>query len=90
MSGVRKSERGESRLEAQHVAYKLRKLIVKELLSDFGTKNNTMPEWLIEEERKRVLDLCQGINNLYKDLFGKEITWKISRLRYLTAQSSTA
>jgi hypothetical protein len=32
MSGVRKSERGESRLEAQHVAYKIRKLIVKELL----------------------------------------------------------
>lgn len=90
MSGVRKSERGESRLEAQHVAYKIRKLIVKELLSDFGTKNNTMPEWLIEEERKRVLDLCQGINNLYTDLFGKEITWKISRLRYLTAQSSQA
>ena len=62
MSGVRKSERGESRLEAQHVAYKIRKLIVKELLSDFGTKNNTMPEWLIEEERKLVLDLCQGIS----------------------------
>lgn len=56
MSGVRKSERGESRLESQHQAYKVRKLIVKELLSDFGTKNNTMPTWLIEEERKRVLE----------------------------------
>ena len=62
MSGVRKSERGESRLEAQHQAYKVRKLIVKELLSDFGTKNNTMPSWLIEEERKRVLELVQGIS----------------------------
>jgi len=62
MSGVRKSERGESRLEAQHVAYKLRKMIVKELLTDFGTKNNTMPEWLIEEERKRVLNLVQSIS----------------------------
>ena len=62
MSGVRKSERGESRLEAQHLAYKIRKLIVKELLNDFGTKNNTMPEWLIQEERIRVLNLVQGIS----------------------------
>lgn len=62
MSGVRKSERGESRLEAQHQAYKIRRLIVKELLSDFGTKNNTMPDWLITEERKRVLELVQGIS----------------------------
>ena len=62
MSGVPKSERGESRLESQHLAYKIRKLIVKELLNDFGTKENTMPVWLIEEERKRVLDLTQGIS----------------------------
>lgn len=62
MSGVRKSERGESRLEAQHIAYKLRKMIVMELMNDFGTKNNKMPEWLIEEERKRILNLCQGIS----------------------------
>ena len=47
MSGVPKSERGESRLESQHLAYKIRKLIVKELLNDFGTKENTMPAWLI-------------------------------------------
>lgn len=62
MSGVRKSERGESRLEAQHEAYKLRKEIAFELMNDFGTKRNHMPEWLIAKERERVLDLCQGIS----------------------------
>ena len=62
MSGVRKSERGESRLEALHEAYRLRKMITYELLNDFGTKNNTMPQWLIARERVRVLDLCQGIS----------------------------
>lgn len=62
MSGVRKSERGESRLEAQHEAYKLRKEIAFELMNDFGTKKNHMPEWLIAKERERVLDLCQGIS----------------------------
>ncbi len=62
MSGVRKSERGESRLEAQHQAYKIRKLVTKELLNDFGTKDNKMPDWLIAEERKRVLELVQGIS----------------------------
>lgn len=62
MSGVRKSERSESRLEAQHEAYKLRKEIAFELMSDFGTKRNHMPDWLIAKERERVLDLCQGIS----------------------------
>lgn len=62
MSGVRKSERGESRLEAQHEAYKLRKDIAFELMNDFGTKGNKMPEWLIAKERERVLEYCQGIS----------------------------
>jgi hypothetical protein len=62
MSNVKKSERGKSKLEAQHQAYKIRRLIVRELLTDFGTKNNTMPEWLIDKERERVLDLAQGIS----------------------------
>lgn len=62
MSGVRKSERGESRLEALHQAYKIRKMIVFELMNDFGTKNNRMPAWMIEEERKRILDLTLGIS----------------------------
>lgn len=62
MSGVRKSERGESRLEALHEAYRLRKMIVYELMNDFGTKDNTMPQWLIAQERIRVLNLCHGIS----------------------------
>ena len=62
MSGVKKSERTESRLEAQHEAYKLRKEIAFELMNDFGTKKNHMPDWLIAKERERVLDLCQGIS----------------------------
>ena len=62
MSGVRKSERGESRLEAQHEAYKLRKEIAFELMNDFGVKGNKMPEWLIAKERERVLEYCQGIS----------------------------
>ena len=62
MSGVKKSERTESRLDAQHEAYKLRKEIAFELMNDFGTKKNNMPEWLIAKERERVLDYCQGIS----------------------------
>ena len=62
MSGVRKSERSESRLEAQHEAYKLRKMITFELMNDFGTKDNAMPDWLIAKERERILDICQGIS----------------------------
>lgn len=63
MSNVRKSERRQSRLEAQHIAYKIRRMIVTELMTDFGTKTNTMPDWLIEYERKEVLRLCQGISS---------------------------
>lgn len=62
MSNVKKSERTESRLDAQHEAYKLRKEIAFELMNDFGTKKNNMPEWLIAKERERVLDYCQGIS----------------------------
>ena len=62
MSGVKKSERSESRLDAQHEAYKLRKEIAFELMNDFGTKQNHMPDWLIAKERERILDLCQGIS----------------------------
>ena len=62
MSNVRKSERKESKLEVQHLAYKIRKQIVVELMTDFGTKTNSMPEWLKAYERERVLALCQGIS----------------------------
>lgn len=62
MSGVKKSERGESRLEAVHQAYKIRKMITNELLTDFAVKDGEMPAWLIAEERRRVLSLCQGIS----------------------------
>lgn len=62
MSGVRKSERTESRLDAQHEAYKLQKEMVFELMQDFGTKKNNMPDWLIAKERDRVLDLTRGIS----------------------------
>ena len=33
-----------------------------ELLQDFGTKKNHMPDWLIAKERDRVLDLTRGIS----------------------------
>ena len=62
MSGVKKSERTESRLDAQHEAYKLQKEMVFELMQDFGTKKNNMPDWLIAKERDRVLDLTRGIS----------------------------
>ena len=62
MSGVKKSERSESRLDAQHEAYKLQKEMAFELLQDFGTKKNHMPDWLIAKERDRVLDLTRGIS----------------------------
>lgn len=62
MSNVKKSERTKSKLEVQHIAYQIRKMIVSEIMIDFGTKTNSMPEWLIEHERREVLKLCQGIS----------------------------
>lgn len=62
MSGVRKSERKESRLEAQHQAYKLRKAIAKELFADFGCKEGQAPYWYIREERKVILSYMRNIS----------------------------
>lgn len=62
MSGVKKSERKESKLDALHQVYKVRKLISYELLNDFGAKKDSVPGWLIEEERKRILNQCQNIS----------------------------
>lgn len=62
MSGVKKNERKESRLDALHQIYRIKKLINCELLNDFGTKKDAIPEWLIAEERKRVLNACQNIS----------------------------
>ncbi len=62
MSGVKKSERRESKLDALHQIYKIRKMINYELLNDFGAKENQVPEWLLSEERKRILNVSQNIS----------------------------
>ena len=68
-------------------AYK--RLLLAGRMSDEEVEN-TFKSWMVLNYKVMSRMQIQGINNLYTDLFGKEITWKISRLRYLTAQSSQA
>ena len=43
--------------------------------------------WLVQNYKVMSGDQIRGINNLYKELFGEEISWKISKLRDLMAQN---
>lgn len=47
---------------------------------------NAFKSWMVLNYKVMSGDQIRGINELYKELFRKEISWKISRLRYLTAQ----
>ena len=49
---------------------------------------NAFKSWMVLNYKVMSRKQIQGIYEVYKELFGKEITWKTSRLRYLTAQSS--
>lgn len=49
---------------------------------------NAFKSWMVLNYKVMSRMQIQGIYEVYKELFGKEITWKTSRLRYLTANSS--
>ena len=72
MSDIPKSERSESRLEAQHKAYKIRKMITAELMASFAYSKKkhekhiqAMTEHIKNEEEKK--DTAQKIRELEED-----------------------
>ena len=72
MSDIPKSERSESRLEAQHKAYKIRKMITADLMASFAYSQKkqekhikAMTEHIKNEEEKK--DTAQKIRELEED-----------------------
>lgn len=72
MSDISKSERSESRLEAQHKAYKIRKMTTAELMTSFAYSQKkqekhikAMTEHIKNEEEKK--DTAQKIRELEED-----------------------
>ena len=72
MSDIPKSERSESRLEAQHKAYKIRKMITAELMASFAYSEKkhekhikAMTEHIKNEEEKK--ETAQKIRELEED-----------------------
>ena len=82
MSDIPKSERSESRLEAQHKAYKIRKMITAELMASFAYSQKkqekhikAMTEHIKNEEERKAT--AQKIRELEEDFD----TWFICNCR---------
>ena len=82
MSDIPKSERSESRLEAQHKAYKIRKMITAELMTSFASSQKkhekhiqAMTEHIKNEEERKAT--AQKIRELEEDFD----TWFIRKER---------
>jgi hypothetical protein len=90
MSDIPKSERSESRLEAQHKAYKIRKMITAELMASFAYSKKkhekhiqAMTEHIKNEEEKKDTaqkeELLEGIRRIAEE-YGLIINEKKTRI----------
>mgnify|MGYP004700593937 CR=1 FL=1 len=71
MSDVKYSKRKKSRLEAQHMAYAIRKRITVELMASFALSQKRI-EAYVESATKGIADISESKN-------GSKICWKLSK-----------